>query len=243
MLPLSVGTYETDVAAFMIRKCAVFVFAICWLLPAPSVFSEDDVQYWSRLSIKAIDTNYFDYVTYGELRLTEDSSDFHFWQTSQKFQFDPIDHLSLAINYTHLQEEVSDSKTRKSEFKVHNRFELEVNPYAAIKDYVKIKSRNRIEFRWIEDRGSDNTRFRQMWQIEVPIKKVPFLQSIYINNELFYDFNREQFTQNRWIPGGVAIKIYEKSLIRIFYMIQSVKGRPDWSSNQILGTHIELAFL
>lgn len=220
-----------------------------WVIGFLSAFSfanvtlaEDDFQYWQRLQFKAIDTKYFDFTTYGELRFAEDASDFHFWQTSQKFQFDPIKHLSLGINYTHLQEEVLDSRTRKDEFKYHNRLELEINPYFNITDYVKVKNRNRMEFRWIEDRGSDNARFRHLWQVEVPIKGVLILQSVYTNDELFYDFNREQFTQNRWIPGGITLGIYKKNVLRIFYMVQSVKGRPDWSSNQILGTHVELAF-
>ena len=150
--------------------------------------------------------------------------------------------MSLGINYTYLEEEVLDSKTKESDFKYHNRLELEVNPYFSVGPYVKVKNRNRMEFRWIEDKGSDNARFRQLWQIEVPIKGISIVNSIYANNELFYDFNREQFAQNRWIPAGVVFKIYKKNLLRIFYMIQSVKGRPDWSSNQILGTHVELAF-
>ena len=223
------------------KRFVILTFAALFLF-SRGIWAEDDFQYWQRLQLKVIDTKYFDYMTYGELRFAEDASDLHLWQTSQKFQLDPVNHLSLGINYTYLEEEVLDSKTKENDFKYHNRLELEVNPYFSVGPYIKIKNRNRMEFRWIEDKGSDNGRFRQMWHIEVPIKGVSIINAVYTNNELFYDFSREQFAQNRWIPAGVAFKIYKENLLRIFYMIQSVKGRPDWSSNQILGTHVELAF-
>lgn len=79
--------------------------------PASEARAEDDVQYWPRYSVKAIDTKYVDFTNYGELRLTEDISDLNTWFTSQKIQIDPFPHLNLGINYTYLRNKTVNSKT------------------------------------------------------------------------------------------------------------------------------------
>lgn len=226
----------------MNKKITVFLICVLSLCPARAM-AEDDVQYWSQYSLKPLDTKYVDYVSYGELRLIDDVSDFSFWQTTQRLIFDLIPYLSLGTNYTFLEEQIINSKTKEKEFKYHHRFELEVNPYYEIKKWihVKIKNRNRFEFRWIEDHGSDNGRFRQRWELEFPISKVPRVKSVYINNEFFVALNRQELNQNRAVPFGINFKICSKANLSVFYMIQSKKGAHDWSSNQIVGTHLSIS--
>lgn len=210
----------------------------------PPVFSEDDFQYWSQYSLKAIDTKYVDYVSYGELRFfIDDVSDFSYWQTTQRLIFDPFKYLSFGTNYTYLETLTKNSKMKQEEFKHHHRLELEVNPQYELKKWihVKIKNRNRFEFRWIEDQGSDNGRFRHRWELEFPIQKVPRVKSIYVNNEFFVVFNRQELNENRVVPFGIIFKICSKAALSVFYMIQSKKGANDWSSNQIVGTHLSLS--
>lgn len=216
------------------------VFSLSVLFPS-ATFAEDDFQYWSRYALKVIDTKYFDYTNYWEFRVFEDASDIGLWYTSQKFSVDAHPYLSLGLNYTYLENEGVNKISKDDEFKYQHRLELEVNPHWQYKDWIKLKNRNRMEFRWIEDQGSDNGRYRQMWAVEVPIKNVPVLKSIYVNNELFFDLNKEKYNQNRLIPFGVTLSLPGKSSLQIFYMIQSVKKK-DWSSNQILGSQINISF-
>jgi hypothetical protein len=225
----------------MKRKLGIFVILI--VLLSNSAFAEDDFQYWSRFSIKPLDTKYVDFVNYWDLRFMNDVTDFDLWFTSQKLIIDPIKHLSLGINYTYLESDTLNSRTKKEEFKQQQRFELEMNPYFNVGRWLKVKNRNRMEFRWIEDKGSDNTRFRHLWHFEVPINKVRFLKSVYANNEIFYEFEREKFAENRATPIGLKFPVFKKTTFQIFYMIQSRKSvRGDWSSNQVLGTYLDIAF-
>ncbi len=226
----------------LLGRCLAMTTLLLFIF-TPLVFSEDDFQYWSQYSLKAIDTKYVDYVSSGELRLIDDVSDFSFWRTTQRLIFDLFPYLSLGTNYTFLEEQVINSKTKEEEFKYHHRLELEVSPQYEIKKWVhvNIKNRNRFEFRWIEDQGSDNGRFRQRWELEFPVSKVPRVKSVYINNEFFVAMNRQELNQNRVIPFGINFKVCSKASLSVFYMIQSKKGAHDWSSNQIVGTHLSIS--
>src|SRR3989338_5734695 len=159
--------------------------------PVNGARAEDDVQYWPRYSVKAIDTKYIDFTNYWEMRLTEDVSDLNTWFTSQKIQIDPFAHLNLGINYTYLKNKTVNSKTNVRNFTDQHRLELEATPYWSWRDRLKIKNRSRMEFRWIEGRGSDHGRFRNMWEFEMQLKKIPRVESVFANNEIFVDLNKE----------------------------------------------------
>lgn len=221
----------------------LFVFILDIFFFEKPLFSEDDVQYWSRFAIKPVDTRYVDYVNFWDLRFFEDISKLGFWYTSQKIQIDPMKHVGFVMAHTYLESEVANARRTQNEFKYQHRLELEANPYWQWGNRLHIKNRNRMEFRWMEDRGSDNGRFRHLWQLEVPIKKVPFLKSVYASNEIFYEFEREKFAENWVTPVGLKVPIYKKTSLQLFYLIQSRKGaKGDWSSNQVLGTHLDVAF-
>ena len=85
----SLAGQELDLLLDKTMKRFVILTVAALFLFSRGIWAEDDFQYWQRLQLKVIDTKYFDYTTYGELRFAEDASDLHLWQTSQKFQFDP----------------------------------------------------------------------------------------------------------------------------------------------------------
>jgi len=212
-----------------------------FLLLCRSVYATDDFQSWNRAELKVIDTRYVDYVTYGELRLNHDSQNLGFWMSSQKLKFDFFKYLGLGTTYSYLETETSNSKKTQDEYKHQHRFELEVTPRWTWKETVKLSNRNRFEFRWIEGRGSDNTRYRTMFQAEVLTSKLPWVKSFYANDELFVDFTRRTINETRIIPAGLTFHLYKGVDFKVFYMIQCQKGGT-WSSNQILGTHLILDF-
>ncbi len=78
--------------------------------------------------------------------------------------------------------------------------------------------------------------------VEIPVQKMPFVKSVYLNNEIFVDFHAHALNEDRVTPVGITLQIYKKLRLKIFYMIQTKKGTRDWSSNQILGTHFLISF-
>ncbi|PIQ85052.1 MAG: hypothetical protein COV74_10670 [Candidatus Omnitrophica bacterium CG11_big_fil_rev_8_21_14_0_20_45_26] len=220
-------------------------FILCLIgfivIAIPSSLARDDAQYWSQYSIKWLDTKYVDLVNFWDVRFTDDWSHVGLWFTRQQVRINPWKHLGFNVAYTYLETEVQNAAKTQNEYKYHHRLELELNPSWNLPNDWKLSNRNRVEFRWIEDKGSDNTRFRQLWELEVPVKKLR-IESVYLNNELFYDFSTQKFNEDRITPFGVKIKVCSKAYLKLFYLIQCKKGARDWSSNQVFGTQVGVTF-
>jgi hypothetical protein len=206
---------------------------ILFLMPS-SLLAGDDFQYWSRMQVKAIDTRYVDYINYWDLRFYEGASHLGFWQTSQKVQVDAFENLGFGAAYTYLEAEAG-----SSELKYQHRLELEALPRWKF-GRININNRDRFEFRWIEGKGSDNGRFRQLWEFEFPFKAKSKPLAFYCSNEFFLDCKARTINENQVVPAGIVIPLSRRSSLKVFYMLQSRK-KDTWSSSHILGTHLSFA--
>ena len=125
--------------------------------------AEDDFQYWSQYSVKIVDGEKIDLITFADLRIQEDASKLGLYLLSQRLKMDFWKNLSLGLNYTYLSSRNTKPGAVKDDYNWQHRLELEANPSWNIKDWLKLSVRNRYEFRWIENRGSYNDRFRHRW--------------------------------------------------------------------------------
>ena len=211
---------------------AFLIFGPAW--------ASDDTQSWSRLTLKTWQQGPWSLSTYGDLRLMDDVSESRLYLVSEQLKYRWLQNMDLGVNYTYLE-----SKARRAwgpeEFKYQHRLELEANPGWSVWDRLMVKNRNRVELRRIEDQGSDNTRFRQLWELSFPLRDKAAFKSIYTNNEIFVD-DQGRINENWVIPLGAEFDINDKTSLKIFYMVQSRKGTADWSSNQIIGTHVVISF-
>lgn len=208
--------------------------------PAQS-FGEDDFQYRQFLTLKLIDTKKIDLVLFNQLQVNHDAHDVSFYLISPQLKFDFWKNVQLGLNYSYVNVKVFNSAAGRDEFRFHHRLELELNPHWDIGEHLKISMRNRQEFRWIENNGSDNYRFRHRTNLEFPLKNVLPLQSIYTYSEFFYDFADHRYNENWTVPFGFKFKINEKSSISLFYMIQS-RLTDTWVSNEIFGMNLIVGF-
>lgn len=202
--------------------------------------ASDDVQYWQRLTLKTWQSGPWNLSTTGEFRQTEDLEDATYFQVTERLGYRLADWIESGIAYTYLSQEIQ--VRGGEEFKEQHRLELEANPKWKLAEWVELKNRNRVEFRWIEDRGSDNSRFRQLWELVFPLKGLAPWKAVYTNTELFYDFNRERIVEYRTSPIGLDLKLSDQVGLKVFYMIQSTRGTNDWAGNQIIGSHITLSW-
>ena len=219
-----------------------FLTCLFILTYATGAHARDDAQYWSRYSAKLIDTKYIDFVEFWEFRVLHDWSRVGYWQGTQQIQSDYFKHLGLNVAYTYLESESISSSTSVRTMPHQHRLELEAVPRFQWKNGIQFTNRNRYEFRWFEHQGSNHGRYRDLYELSFPIHGLGPIQNIYANNELFIDMHKHALNENRLIPVGLTIKLFGKNTFKVFYMIQSKKDTKTWSSNQIFGTQISLAF-
>ena len=224
------------------RLKSLFTLFLLFFVFSSPCLARDDFQYRSLYTFKIIDTKKIDFSLFNQVRFFNDAQDVGFYSISPKLQYEWMKNMSLGLNYTYLQTKVFNKTAGREEFKFHHRVELDANPHFERGDWLKIQMRNRYEFRWIEDRGSWNPRFRHRTQVEFPLKNKLPLQSIYINSEFFYDIDKHVYNENWTTPLGFKFKINEKTSLSLYYMIQRIGVSNDWSSNQILGTHLLVNF-
>jgi hypothetical protein len=211
-------------------------------LHASKSFAEDDLQYWSRYSVKLVDTKHIDFVENWELRLTDDWSQIGYWHGSHQLKFDFFEKLGFGLNYTYLDNESINSRTHDRSMIHQHRLEFEATPRYKFKNGIKFTNRNRYEMRWFQDQGSNHSRIRTLYELSFPIKNLGRIENVFCNNELLVDAHKHALNENRLIPIGVTIKLFGKNTLQVFYMIQSKKGTKDWSSNQVFGTQVSIAF-
>lgn len=222
------------------KRISIFLILML-IVMVQHVHAEDDFQYWSGFSTKVVDTEHIDLTTLVQLRLKEDASKLGLYFISEKLTFDYFEHLGLGINYTYLETRATASTSTDKDYKTHHRLELEANPHWMLWDWLNLSVRNRVEYRWIEEHGSFNTRFRQNWKLSKSLD-IKWLNSVYASSEVFYDFANHQLNEYRNIPIGVTFPVNKKVSMNVYYMVQSLLGAEDWSSKQILGTNVTFKF-
>lgn len=206
------------------------IFFLFSLLPTTPAQARDDVRYWSEFLFKIAETEHVKFSLYTEGRFYDDISEDGLHLVSPKISYDVWKYVKLGTNYTFLQFKSG------GEYRYQHRAEVEINPQFPIGAFAKFSNRNRVEFRWIEDRGSDNTRSRHRFRLSFPIKSIKQLSSIYIDSEFFYNWSDHRYDENRSVPMGLSFNLSKKVKLNLFYMIQARKSSTSWSSNQILGT-------
>ncbi len=224
-------------------KCQRIILLTLGLLLLSSLgHGSDDFQYWSQYSFKLIDTKHIDGTLFSEARLYNDTHDTGLYYVSARVTYDYINHLQLGTNYTYMNYKSQPQSGDLGAWRFQHRAELEVNPYFFIGDWLKVKNRNRIEFRWIEGRGSYNTRLRHRWTLTHPLKDKGRFKSIYLSSEFIYNVAEHTYDENRTVPFGAAVKLNDQLTVKSYYMIQSKKGGNGWFSNQIIGTLLSYKF-
>lgn len=213
------------------------------LMLTSNVWAGDDFQYWSRYSLKVVDTDKIDWTIFTEARMYNDTNDLGLYYVSQKLSYAAWEHLSLGANYTYLNYRSQNSSGELADDRYQHRLEFEANPKFDLSDKLSLTNRNRVEFRWIENKGSYNTRVRHRWTLAYKITDHKPLSNVYCESEFFYNIAENDYDENRTIPLGLTFNLNSKTSLKTFYMIQTKLGSNDnWHANQIFGTQLSLKF-
>jgi len=150
---------------------------------------------------------------------------------SPRVKYKLNENLNLQINSTYLK-----GLGKNGDYITQYRFEPEINPNLTIGSVYKIDVRNRVEFRHIEDKGWNNTRYRGRVRLTASLKNAGMLRSLFFDTEYFYDFSLHEHFDQWTIPFGLNMGIAKQLQLQFFYMIQSRNRSEKWFSNHIIGS-------
>ena len=218
------------------------VFCLVGLGPLSTGWAVDDFQTWQTVEIKKRLGPEWELFFMPEIRIRDDASELFYHEYRQGIRCKPSKHLQVGVNYLFARNTNTAGKHRDE-----HTGELDITPKTTCGAF-DLSLRFRLALRTIEkSAGEQEYQVRFMPKIAYPTKFAGHKVTPYVANDLFYDYTRDAFNQDRLFLG-FSVPLGErkgvKTSLDLYYMFQSQLGavRNDWSSNHILGTKWTVEF-
>ena len=105
---------------------------------------------------------------------------------------------------------------------------------------LALSNRSRFEFRDREN-AKNLWRYRNKFTIKFPWKLTALKLQPYVADEVFINFDDENFTANRFY-AGVTTKLTDNLDAHIAYIMQSKRSGSDYTDYHALGTYLKFKF-
>ena len=104
---------------------------------------------------------------------------------------------------------------------------------------MQLVMRNRLEFRWREKvQPYPDLRFRHRAMLVIPLKNVYPLKSFSCFNELFYDLDKNYFSQDRLCPCQLNFIVSDTVSLDVFLIMRLFYENMSLKKSLILGTQL-----
>lgn len=208
------------------------VYATLVLHSAPAL-ATDDWNYWGSVQFEHKIDPRVRLIWNPVWRVRDDISETYYLATRQGIGYKASDSLDLAVHYFYAEE-----KSSRGEWIDENRLELQPTFRWELKGF-NFSDRNRLEYRDVGD--DEKWRYRNQLKISKAVEIHGFKFAPYISNEVFYDFKKDEFNQNRASIGFLR-KLSSSVSLDVYYMVRSDYSSDHWNSVNIIGTSFNVAF-
>ncbi len=166
-----------------------------------------------------------------DLRFDDGVREISTWIVSPRVRYKLNPGLQLQVNASFLESYNADETRRSDWF----RLEFELNPTFKLSESLTLTFRDRIEWRW-RNWGTDyGYRIRVRPQLNWTINRTGLFRGFYVNNEIFYDFDKNHFTENRLTPLGLTLHPSERMELCLFYLWRTRRGATAWKNYHVFG--------
>ncbi|HKU72408.1 MAG TPA: DUF2490 domain-containing protein [Pyrinomonadaceae bacterium] len=203
----------------------LLLFALSSLASAQAI--ESDNQQWTDVQLAVPVTKHFDFNLLGTLRLGRDISRPVDERVGVGFTFRWGQYFSVSPNYLHIG--MQPFRGRKI---WENRLTVPVTLRFTAEKW-RFSDRNQFERR-IRNSGARSTRYRNRFQVEHPVGSAKWALSLFIADEVFYDWTVERWVRNRFSVGG--IKVFNKHFTQEFYYLRQNDGVSQPGDLNVIGT-------
>ncbi len=202
--------------------------ASLWLTtPVSAQLDQTDNQFWSDFQLVVPVTKQVDFNFLGTFRLGRDFSHPVDERVGAGFSFKFGQHVTVSPNYLHIGMQPFAGRRIWE-----NRLTLPVVLQFKI-DKFTLRDRNQIERRY-RNSGVKSTRYRNRFQVEHPVGSDKLGLSLFITDEVFYDWTVDRWVRNRFGVG--VIKVFNKHFTQDLYYLRQNDGVSVPGDLNVIGT-------
>jgi Protein of unknown function (DUF2490) len=173
--------------------------------------SRTDNQLWTDVQVAVPVTSTVDFNILGTLRLGRDISRPVDERIGAGFSFKFGKYLTVAPSYLHI-----GTQPFRGRRVWENRLSLPITVRFNV-DKFRLSDRNLFERR-LRNSGAKSTRYRNRFQVEHPIGSDKWSLSLFVADEVFYDWSIDRWVRNRLTIGGS--KVFNKHFTQDFYYLR-----------------------
>jgi hypothetical protein len=189
--------------------------------------SDSDNQQWTEVQLAAPVTGTIDFNIIGGLRIGRDISHPVDERVGVGFTFRFGEHVSFAPHYLHIATQPFEDRRGWE-----NRVVLPVTLRFAVGDF-RLSDRNQFVRRY-RSTGLKTNLYRNRFQVEHPVGPDRYKLSLFVSDEVFYDWAVDRWVRNRFAVG--ASKVFNKHFTQDFYYLRQNDGVSLPGDLNVLGT-------
>jgi uncharacterized protein DUF2490 len=195
------------------------------------VVDQTDNQFWSDVQVAVPMTKDIDFNILGTLRLGRDISRPVDERIGMGFTFRFGQHVSIAPNYLYIA--TQPVRNRRA---WESRLSLPVTLRFNIEKF-RFSDRNLFERRF-RNPGITSTRYRNRLQVEHSLGRSELGFSLFVADEVFYDWSIDRWVRNRFTVGGS--KVFNKHLTQDVYYLRQNDGVSVPGDLHVIGTTLRV---
>jgi len=204
----------------------VLLFVLSGVASA-QLIDRTDNQFWSDVQVAVPITKDIDFNMLGTFRLGRDISHSIDERIGTGFTSRFGRHLQIAPNYLYIA--TQPVRNRRS---WESRLSLPVTLRFNVEKF-RFSDRNLFERR-IRNPGITSTRYRNRLQVEHPVGPSKWGLSLFVADEVFYDWSLDRWVRNRFAAGGT--KVFNKHFTQDVYYLRQNDGVSIPGDLNVIGT-------
>lgn len=206
-----------------------FLLVLC--SRAPAQLDQTDNQQWNEVQLAVPVTKQFDFNIIGSLRIGRDFSHPFDERIGAGFTFRAGKYVSVAPHYLHIgMQPFAGRRVWENRVTIPVTVRFNVGKF-------RLSDRNQFERRF-RNTGVKTNRYRNRFGVEHPIGSGKLGWSVFVADEVFYDWAVDRWTRNRF---GVGVtKVFNKHYTQEFYYLRQNDSFSVPGDLNVIGTIVRL---
>ena len=214
-----------------IAVICVCLVASTFTASGQSLVDHTDNQQWTDVQLFIPVTKQIDFTLGGTLRIGRDFSRPVDERVGAGFSVKLGRYVTVSPNYQHIgMQPFAGRRVWENRLSVPMQVRFDLGGF-------RLTDRNLFERR-LRNSGLKSNRYRQRLQIEHPVGPDGFALSVYVADEVFYDWTVDRWVRNRFSVGG--IKVFNKHFTQDFYYLRQNDGVSIPGDLNVIGTTLRL---